>query len=128
MVEGLQSFPQALPFQGQGGSDPAMLAQAQGINGNIGKLVQILSRLFPLSAFSGQFTMAASASKVVTDASCKVTSTIILQAANAAAGTLEGSAKHLYPAPAAGSFTVATANAASAAGTEIYTYLIVNVG
>jgi hypothetical protein len=110
------------------GTSIQMLAQATGVNGNLASLIAVMRSAFPLSAFKGTFTMAAAATKTVTDANCKTTSVVILQAANAAAGTLEGSAKHLYPTPAAGSFLVSTASTVAAAGTEIYNYLIVNVG
>jgi len=106
----------------------AMLGQAKGVNTNLSALIALFRGLFPLSAFSGTFTMPAAATKTVTDANCKASSKIVLQAFNAAAGTLEGSAKHLYPTAGAGSFTVATASGGNAAGTENYTYLIVNVG
>jgi hypothetical protein len=106
----------------------AMLGQAKGVNQNLSSLISVLRGLFPLSAFSGIFTMAAAATKTITDANCKASSIIVLQASNAAAATLEGSAKHLYPVAANGSFTVATASAGNAAGTENYVYLIVNVG
>lgn len=75
----------------------------------------------------GSFTLAAAATKVVSDVRVTATSKINLTAINAAAGTLMGSVKSLYvSALSAGvSFTVATANAASAAGTETFDYNIV---
>ena len=106
----------------------AMLGHAQGINSNLGALVQSFKTVFPLSSYVGSFTMAAAATKTITDTHCKTTSTIVLLATNAAAGTLQGSAKHLYYTPSAGSFVVATASAGNAAGTETFAYLIVNTG
>src|SRR5208282_5529158 len=67
----------------------AMLGQAKGVNTNLSALIALFRGLFPLSAFSGTFTMPAAATKTVTDANCKVSSKIVLQASNAAAGTLE---------------------------------------
>jgi hypothetical protein len=110
------------------GSSSQMLAQAIGVNSNLASLNATMRSLFPLNAFRGNFTMTAAASKVVTDANCKAISLVFLQAANAAAGTLQGSSKHLYPTSAAGSFTVTTASGAAAAGTEILNYLIINIG
>lgn len=104
----------------------AMLGHAQGINSNLGALVQSFKTVFPLSSYMGTFTMSAAATKSVTDAHAKTGSLILLMATNAAAGTLMGSAKSLYITPAAGSFTVSTASGAAAAGTETFTYLIVN--
>ena len=106
----------------------AMLGQAKGVNANLASLISVLRGLFPLSAFSGSFTMASTETKTITDANCKANSLIVLQASNSSAGALEGSANHLYPVAANGSFTVTTASAGNAAGTENYVYLIVNVG
>ena len=112
------------------GSSSQMLAQALGVNKNLAALIATLRGLFPLNAFSGSFTMSAAATKTVADANVKANSLIVLIDSNAAAATLQGSAKRLYPsALAAGvSFTVATASGANAAGTETFSYLIVNVG
>ena len=74
----------------------------------------------------GSFTLSAAATTVVTNANVTSTSKIILVPTNAAAATLMGSAKALYiSARTAGtSFTVATANAVAAAGTETFDYWI----
>lgn len=104
----------------------AMLGHAQGINSNLGALVQAFKTGFPLSAYIGTFTMAAAASKSVTDTHAKSTSMIMVMPTNAAAGTLMGSAKSLYITKAVGSFTVTTASGAAAAGTETFDYIIVN--
>jgi hypothetical protein len=51
----------------------------------------------------------------------------ILQAANAAASTLQGAITHVYTTPIAGvGFTVTTGNGAAAAGTEIFRYWVTN--
>lgn len=96
----------------------------QASNQLMAKLVGIFSALFPRS--TGTFTMAAASSKVVTDANVSTTSIITLVPTNAAAGTLMGSAKALYVTTASGSFTVTTANAAAAAGTETFSYSVSN--
>lgn len=91
----------------------------------MGKLVGIISNLFPRTI--SVFTMAAASSKTITDANVTTSSLITLTPTNAAAATLMGSAKALYVTAAAGSFTVTTANAASAAGSETYTYAVQNL-
>jgi hypothetical protein len=91
----------------------------------IGQIVVILNRLFPRA--TGTFTMPAAATKTVTDARINANAVILLQATNPSAGTLQGSAKALYvSAVASGSFTVATASAAAAAGTETFVYWAFN--
>lgn len=91
---------------------------------SLGQLVQLVTSVFPRSM--GSFTMAAAASKTVTDTKCTSASYVVLIPTNAAAGTLLGSAKCLYVTYASGSFTVSTASAASAAGTETFQYLLFN--
>lgn len=88
------------------------------------KLITVISALFPRSI--GTFTMAAAASKVVTDANVTTSSFISLAATNAAAGTLMGSNKSLYYTTAAGSFTVTTASGVAASGTETFAYMVSN--
>ena len=96
---------------------------AQG-NRQLGQLIQVLSNIFPRTF--GTFTLAAAATTVVPQPAVKANSLIVLTAANASAGTLQGSAKHLYiSAISPGvSFTVATAAGTNAAGTEIFSYAI----
>ncbi len=102
--------------------------QAQGINQNLAGLVAVMRNAFPLSAFSGTFAMTAAATLTVADGNCQAASLIVLIDANAAAGTLQGSAKRLYATASKGSFAVATASGAAAAGTEKFAYLIINTG
>lgn len=74
----------------------------------------------------GSFTLAASASTTVAQPAAQANSNISWTPTNAAAGTLEGSAKKLYLSsisPGA-SFTVTTASGAAAAGTETLQYKI----
>lgn len=78
---------------------------------------------------AASFTMAAAASKVVSDAAVVSFSGIFLTPTNAAAGTLQGGVKSLYVDASTittGAFTVKTANGAAAAGTETYLYVVVN--
>ena len=74
----------------------------------------------------GSFTMAAAASTTVLQPAVQANSYIALTATNASAGALMGSAKYLYLLSISPgiSFTVKTANAASAAGTETFSYII----
>lgn len=76
----------------------------------------------------GSFTLAAAATLVVPNANIRPTSVILLVPTSASAGALQAAATHLYiSAKVAGtSFTVATANAAAAAGGETFDYVIIN--
>ena len=104
--------------------------QLRGINQNLAELTSQFGAMFALNAFSGTFTAANAATTTVTDANVTATSAIFIFPTNAAGGTLMGSAKSFYlSARTAGtSFTVTTADANSAAGTETFVYIIVNVG
>lgn len=99
-------------------------SKLQMISQSLGQLVQLVTSQFPRSL--GSFTMSATASKTVTDAKCTSSSYVVLIPTNAAAGTLQGSAKCLYVTYASGSFTVSTASAAAAAGTETFQYVLTN--
>jgi hypothetical protein len=75
------------------------------------------------------FTMAGASSKVISDARVRSGSFVGLTPINASAGTLQGSAGHLYVdasvlVPGV-SFTVKTADGSSAAGTEQFAYVII---
>jgi parallel beta-helix repeat protein len=77
------------------------------------------------SALIGSFTLGAVVSTVVNNANVRSGSKIQLVPTNAAAATLMGSAKALYITRTPGtSFTVSTANAVAAAGTETFEYTI----
>lgn len=88
----------------------------------LSQLAQIIQGVFP-RAF-GTFTMSATSSKVVSDSSVKPSSIVLLMETNASAATLQGSAKRMYISVSSGSFTVATANAVAAAGTENFAYSV----
>lgn len=91
-------------------------------------LVAAVLAVFPARIFTGSFTLGAAAATVVANGNVLSTSIILCFPTNAAAGTLIGSAKSLYiSAKSVGvSFTVTTASAAAAAGTETFSYIIVN--
>ena len=108
-------------------SDQAILQAAQALSTNLASITKALQAAFVGQASAGTFTMSATASKVVTDSAAKTTSLVVLFAQNASAATLMGSAKSLYAASGSGSFTASTASGASAAGTELFTYLILNI-
>lgn len=132
MADTYQGARNPIDFSGQNG--PSQFGQQSGLNdvvtqlnaGNqiLSAILQILTANFPKSIST--FTMAAAATKVVTDTKCATSSAVILIPTNAAAGTLMGSAKCLYVTPASGSFTVATASGVAAAGTETFSYVIYN--
>lgn len=95
---------------------------------NISKLITTLTGLLPFGGAFGTFTCAASATTTVTDVNVKTNSVILLMPTNAAAGTLQGSAKSLYISTRTlnTSFVVSTASAAAAAGTETFSYIIIS--
>jgi len=101
-----------------------LVREANVSNRVLGEIVNALRAITRLSG--GSFTMAAAATKVVTDTNVTATSIIILMPTNAAAGTLQQSTETLYISSisAGVSFTVATADGGSAAGTETFQYLI----
>lgn len=77
---------------------------------------------------TGNFTLGAAATTVVADTFISANSKIVPIPTNAAAATLMSGAKSLYVSAktASTSFTVATADATAAAGTETFDYTITN--
>lgn len=104
--------------------------QLRGVNANLALLVQRFSDAFPLSAVQGTFTCANAATTTVADTHTKATSVILIMPTNAAAADLMAGASSLYlSARTAGtSFAFSTADAGSAVGTELFSYILVNVG
>ncbi len=104
-------------------------AGAQDVVTQLRGVVQQLSAwvaAFTGRVVTGSFTMAAAATTTVAQPAVKATSVVQLQATNASAGTLMGSAKALYVSvlnPGVG-FTVATASGGNAAGTETMQYSV----
>ena len=74
----------------------------------------------------GAFTMPAAASSTISNGNVSGGTVIFVMPTNAAAGTLMGSAKHLYISATVAftSFTVTTANGVAAVGTETFVYHI----
>lgn len=91
--------------------------------------VQALAAIFPrvTSITVGTFTCAAAATTTVTETLVAANSFIVPFPTNAAAATLMAGATSLYLSArtADTSFAVTTANAAAAAGTETFVYLLV---
>jgi hypothetical protein len=114
----------------QTAGDIDMLAQANGLNANLGNIASILLNRFALSAFSGSFTMGAAATQVIADVNTKANSIIWLVANNASAASMMATAKNPYVSVKAAntSFTVATADGTAATGGQIFSYIILNVG
>lgn len=107
-----------------GGLQDLVSTQKSGVN-YLGQLLVAIQSAFPRIA--GTFTMAVAATNTVTDARINANAVVWLQATNLSAGTLQGSAKNLVvSAVASGSFTVSTANATNAAGTETFSYVAFN--
>lgn len=116
------------PLMGeQGGASLAdLLTKVGGISAGLSQIYQALSALLP--RIVGTFTLAAAATTTVAQPGVKGNSVVQLTPTNAAAATLMGSAKSLYPSvltPGTG-FTVATASGAAAAGTETFSYVVIN--
>jgi hypothetical protein len=109
-----------------GGPGGMMMETVKNIVLAINNLATAVQNAWP--RITGTFTLAAAATTTVTQPGVRATSVIVLTPTNAAAATLQGSAKALYVSaivPGA-SFTVATANAVAAAGTETYSYSVFN--
>jgi hypothetical protein len=115
-----------VPPAGQGGPIGGSLQDLVTVQGNgvryLGLLVQFLKQIFP--QINGSFTMTATATLAVADTRVQANSIISLTPTNAAAGTLQGSAKALYisSVTAGVGFTVATASGGNAVGTETFKY------
>ena len=104
---------------GAGVSD--VVTQLQGIVRQLSALVAAINGRVTY----GTFTLAAAATTTIVQPAVKANSSINLTPTNAAAATLQGSAKALYYTIVAGtSFTLHTASGANAAGTETFQYTI----
>jgi hypothetical protein len=101
----------------------------QNFSAQLQALTAAIKSVFPRvqSINLGTFTMPAAATVTVSDATVTSSSWVFLAPTNASGAQLMGSAKNLYLSGrvAATSFSMATGNAAAAAGTETFTYLIV---
>lgn len=105
-------------------------AQLAGVNGNLSELVDRFATAFPMGAVQGTFTCANAASTTITDTNTKAASSIFIFPTNAAAATLMAGSSSLYLSArtASTSFALSTADAGSAAGTETFLYILVNLG
>lgn len=74
----------------------------------------------------GSFTLGAAASLVINNPAVNSGSIILLTPTNASAATLQAGTSGLYVTATNGSFTVSTADAGSAAGTETFNYMVIN--
>ena|ERR1700677_4469181 len=124
------------PATGQGSSGgtdivtslQGIIRQLSNANANTLTLISAIQSVFP--RITGSFTLAAAATTTVTQPEITATSVVLPFPTNAAAATLMGSAKALYIktlTPGA-SFTVETANAANAVGSETFSYIVANTG
>jgi hypothetical protein len=91
-----------------------------------GTNTSISGNKFGLGPLTGTFTLGAAASTTVANTSAGYWTTIMVMPTNASAASLMGSVKALYVSAKTNdtSFAVSTANAAAAAGTETFNYLI----
>lgn len=109
-----------------GGNMQDLVSKQQQLVIYAGKLVQILTNLFPRVV--GSFTMAAAATTTVANTDVQSGAIIQLVPSNAAAATLQGSTKYVYPSVVNGGtgFVVATASGGNAVGTETFSYIVWN--
>lgn len=118
--------PGPLGANNQGASATDIYSALQGIRQQLAAWVTA----FKARAVQGSFTMGASSSTVVPNTAVQGTSFISFTPTNASAATLVGSGKSPYVqsiSPGV-SFTVATANATAAVGTETFNYTITTAG
>jgi len=112
------------------GSNDDMVSVGRAIVEAITELRQAFLSVFGVAATTGSFTMPAAASFDVPSTAIVAGSVVVLQAANAAAATLQSSAEALYVDAAAAvvgtSFSVKTGGGGNAAGTEVFNYTIFN--
>jgi hypothetical protein len=111
-------------------SNDAMLLHAQGVNQNLGKLVETFQTKFALSCTTGTFPLGAAANTTVNDVNVKANSFIVLIPNTAAAALVMGSTKSLYTSAKVEktSFTVSTADGTAASGGQSFGYIILNAG
>ena len=106
--------------------------QSAGVTDVVTQLQAIVSQLRNVAnaitgrVVFGTFTMPAAATLTIKQPGIKANSIVTFSPTDASAGTLQGSAKALYVSSivAGTSFTISTANATNAAGTETFSYTI----
>jgi len=96
----------------------------------ITELRQAINSIFGTISSTGLFTMPAAATFAVLTPQAVAGSVILLQAVDASAATLQAGTSALYVdravTVAGTSFTVKTADAGAAAGTEQFSYVLIN--
>jgi hypothetical protein len=116
--------------QNYSGTSDDMASIGRAIVEAITEFRQAVNTIFGTASSTGLFTMTATATLAVPATAAVAGSVVMLQAVNAAAALLQGGANALYvnrAATVAGtSFTVATASAAAAGGTEQFAYVLIN--
>jgi hypothetical protein len=116
--------------QNYGGTSDDMASIGRAIVEAITEFRQAVNTIFGTVSSSGLFTMPAAATFVILDPRATAGSIVLLQAVNDSAALLQGGAQALYVdrvvTVAGTSFTVKTAGAGAAAGTEQFSYLLVN--
>lgn len=108
-----------------GGMQDLVSTQKAGVR-YLGLIYTILNALFP--RINGSFTMTATATLAVAEPRVQANSIVFLQPTNAAAGTMQGGSKNLYPSliSAGVGFTVATADGTDGSATATFSYFVVN--
>lgn len=96
------------------------------LNKNISLLIQTITAVFP--RISGTFTLAAASTTSVSQSAMQSNSIVLWNPVNSSAATLEGSAKNIYvlSKTSGTGFVVSTANGSAAAGTEQFSYVVIN--
>jgi len=108
----------------QSATPSSLLSIGRALVTAINSLAGVFQNVWP--RVTGTFTMPAAATLTVTQPAIKATSVVMLSPTNASAATLMGGTKSLYVSAivAGTSFTVVTANATNAIGTEQFSYAI----
>lgn len=109
-----------------GASLQDLATNGNNLNKILSLLVIAVQNAFP--RITGTFMMGAASTKVVADVNVTSTSVIMLMPTNATAGTLVAGANAPYTSARTPgvSFTLTTAAGGAAAGTETFSYILVN--
>ena len=109
-----------------GASLTDVVTQFKNLVQNVAQIQQAIANVAPRTF--GTVTLSAAATTTVPEPSTQSLSVIILMPTNAAAATLQGSAKSLYVSArtTGASLALTTANGSAAAGTETFSYVLWN--
>lgn len=114
---------------GQKSAAPTIDSEGKFRNELLGLLIKALTSIFPRVA--GTFTLSAAATTTVAQPAITANSFVFPFPINASAATLMAGAKSLYQDRAANvagaSFSMKTADASAAAGTEQFAYFVLNL-